>query len=156
MEGLVLAILGIACAVVFAGVGSSVGVGYAGQAANGVLSEDPDKFGRMLVLVILPGTQGLYGFGAAILVIMKLGIVTGNIPILTIQQGLQIFGACLPVGLAGLVSGIHQGRVCAAGIGVSAKQPEATMKSVIYAAIVEFYAILGFLITFFLWLGIKI
>lgn len=156
MEGLVLAIFGIACAVIFAGIGSSIGVGYAGQAANGVLSEDPDKFGRMLILVALPGTQGLYGFVAAFLFIMKLGVLAGNIPALSVQQGLQILGACLPVGLAGLVSGIHQGRVCAAGIGVSAKQPEATMKSVVYAVIVEFYALLGLVITIFLWLGIKV
>ncbi len=156
MEGLVLAIFGIACAVVFAGIGSSIGVGYAGQAANGVLSEDPDKFGRMLILVALPGTQGLYGFVAAFLFIMKLGVLTGNIPALSVQQGLQILGACLPVGLAGLISGIHQGRVCAAGIGVSAKQPEATMKAVVYAVIVEFYALLGLVITIFLWLGINV
>ena len=156
MEGLVLAIFGIACAVVFAGIGSSIGVGYAGQAANGVLTEDPDKFGRMLILVALPGTQGLYGFVAAFLFIMKLGVLTGNIPALSVQQGLQILGACLPVGLAGLISGIHQGRVCAAGIGVSAKQPEATMKAVVYAVIVEFYALLGLVITIFLWLGINV
>ncbi|MFH1784113.1 MAG: V-type ATP synthase subunit K [bacterium] len=151
-----IAILGIASAVVFAGIGSSIGIGYAGQAANGVLSEDPDKFGRMLVLVALPGTQGLYGFVAAFLFIIKLGILGGNIPVLSVQQGLQILGACMPVAIAGLFSGIHQGKVCAAGIGVSAKQPEATMKSVVYAVMVEFYALLGLVITVFLWRAIKI
>ena len=90
MEGLVLAIFGIGIAVVLSGIGSSVGIGYAGQAANGVLSEDPDKFGRMLILVGLPGTQGLYGFVVGFLFIMKLGVLTGTIPVLTIQQGFQI------------------------------------------------------------------
>ncbi len=156
MEGLVLAIIGIACAVIFSGIGSSIGVGYAGQSANGVLSEDPDKFGNMIILVALPGTQGIYGFVIGFLALIKLGLLGGTIPSLTIQQGLAMLGACLPVGLCGLFSGIHQGKVCSAGIAVAAKQPEATMKAVIYAVIVEFYALLGLVTSIFLLTGIKL
>lgn len=156
MEGLVLSIIGIACAVIFSGIGSSVGVGYAGQAANGVLSEDPDKFGNMIILVGLPGTQGIYGFVVGFLALIKLGLLGGVVPSLTMQQGLAMLGACLPVGLCGLFSGIHQGKVCSAGIAVAAKQPEATMKAVIYAVIVEFYALLGLVTSIFLLTGIKL
>lgn len=155
MEGLILAFMGIASAVIFAGIGSSIGVGLAGQAANGVLSEDPEKFGMMILLVALPGTQGIYGFVAGFMGLLKLGILTGKVPVLSSSLGWQFLGACLPVAFCGLVSGIHQGKVCAAGVGVAAKQPEATVRAVIYAVFVEFYALLGLVTSIFLLMGIK-
>ena len=62
MNGIFFALLGASIATALAGVGSARGVGSAAQAAMGVLSEDSSKFGKMLVLTLLPGTQGLYGF----------------------------------------------------------------------------------------------
>ena len=58
MNGIFLAILGAAIATVLAGIGSAKGVGSAAQTAMGVLSEDSSMFGKMLVLTLLPGTQG--------------------------------------------------------------------------------------------------
>jgi len=155
MEGIVLAVLGAAAATFLAGAGSAIGIGYAGTAADGVLSEDPEKFGLLMILVAMPGTQGFYGFLAAFLVILKVGLLGGNVIPVTVSQGWQIFGACLPVGVVGLISAIHQGKVCAAGIGVAEKQPSHVMKAVIYGALVETYAILGLVITIFLLNGIK-
>jgi len=155
--GLVFALLGAAIAVFCCGIGSSIGVGLAGQAANGVLSEEPDKFGTMLLLVALPGTQGVYGFVAGFWAgIIKLNLLGGVAPQLTVAQGLSILAACLPVAISGLISGIHQGKVCAAGIGVAAKQPQATMRALIYGGLVETYAILGLVITLLLLNGIKL
>jgi len=156
MEGIIIAIFGAAVAVFLSGSGSAIGVGLAGQAANGVLSEDPDKFGDMLLLVALPGTQGIYGFLAGFLVIIKLGFLAGEVIAPTTAQGWQIFGACLPIAVSGLISGMHQGKVCAAGIGVAAKQPQAAMKALVYGALVETYAVLGLVVTIFLLNGIKI
>jgi len=156
MEGLVVAIIGGAMAVFMAGIGSSIGVGLAGQAANGVLSESPEKFGRMFLLVALPGTQGFYGFVVGFLVIIKLGLLVGEIPVISLYQGLQIFGACMPIAFSGLISAIHQGKVCAAGIGVAAKQPGAEMRALIYGALVETYALLGLVASFFLLTGIRL
>lgn len=155
MEGIVLAIIGAALAMFLAGSGSAIGIGYAGSAANGVLSEDPDKFGVMLILVALPGTQGFYGFLSAFLVILKIGLL-GDAVNISVSQGWQILGACLPIGITGLFSGIHQGKVCAAGIGVAEKQPSHAMKAVIYGALVETYAVLGLVVTIFLLNGIKL
>lgn len=155
--GLAIALFGAATAVFLCGIGSSIGVGLAGQAANGVLSEDPDKFGNMLLLVALPGTQGVYGFVTGFwAAIIKLNLLGGNIPALTPEKGWQIFAACLPVAVSGLVSAIHQGKVCAAGIGVAAKQPQAAMRALIYGGLVETYAILGLVITLLLLNGIKL
>ncbi|MFH1406531.1 MAG: V-type ATP synthase subunit K [Candidatus Omnitrophota bacterium] len=156
MLGLAIAMLGGALAVGFAGVGSAIGIQLAGSAANGVLSEDPDKFGTMILLVALPGTQGIYGFLVSFLVIMKLGLLTGSLPTLTDIQGLQILAACLPIALAGWISAINQGKVCAAGIGVAAKKPEAMMRALIYAALVETYAVLGLVASIFFLMGIKV
>ena len=147
---------GAAIAVFLAGFGSSIGVGIAGQAAGGVLSEDPEKFGALLILVALPGTQGIYGFLGGFLVINKLGLLGGNPVHLTMLQAWQVFFAALPVGFAGWISGIHQGKVCAAGVAMTAKRPEAMMKGVIYGAMVETYAILGLLATILLLNGIKL
>ncbi len=154
--GLALAFLGAASAAILAGIGSAIGVGLAGQAASGVMSEDPEKFGSLLLLVALPGTQGIYGFLSAFLVILKLGVTGGTIAQVNVHQGWQLLVACLPVALAGLVSGIHQGKVCASGIYMVAKQPKDMTKPLILGALVETYAVLGLLITILLLNGIKI
>lgn len=155
--GLVLAVLGAAIAVFFAGFGSCIGIGIAGQAANGLLGEDPERFGSLLILVALPGTQGIYGFLGAFMILRKLEFL-GASPIthIAVQHGWEIFFAALPVGLGGLVSAMHQGKVCASGVAMSAKQPEAVMKSVIYAAMVETYSIFGLLATILLLEGINL
>jgi V/A-type H+-transporting ATPase subunit K len=156
LSGLTLAIFGAALAVVLGGIGSAIGVGLAGQASSGVMSEDPDKFGSLLLLVALPGTQGIYGFLSAFLVILKLGLAGGTVATVTVSQGWQILFSCLPVALTGLVSGIHQGKVCASGVYMVAKQPKDLMKPVILAALVETYAVLGLLITILIQNGITI
>ncbi len=142
--GVTMAVLGAGLAVIMAGIGSIIGIGYPGRAAAGVLSEDPSKFGSLFLLVVLPGTQGFYGFVAAFLIIGNIANVT------TSAQGMQLMFAALPIAFTGLFSGIHQGKVCAAGVNLVAKRPKELMKGVIFAAIVETYAVLGLLITFFL------
>ena len=66
-----MAIAGAAIAALFAGMGSAKGTSIAGQAAAGVVTEDPGKFGQLLVLQLLPGTQGLYGFIIAFLILFQ-------------------------------------------------------------------------------------
>jgi len=156
MEGLVIALLGGAMAVFLAGTGSSIGIGYSGSAANGLLSEEPEKFGTVLLLVALPGTQGIYGFLTGFLVMQKVGLISGAIAQVSVIQGLLILVACLPVAISGLFSAIHQGKVCAAGIAIAAKQPGDVMKGVIYAAFVETYAVLALVITILLLNGVKL
>jgi len=142
--GFILATLGIGVAVFLSGVGSAKGVGLVGEAAAGLITEEPEKFGKSLVLQLLPGTQGLYGFVIGFLVLTKLT------PTLTIEQGMYYFCACLPVGIVGLWSAIAQARVSAASLSILAKRPEHNTKGIIYAAMVETYAILGFVMSFLL------
>ena len=147
MEGLTLALLGAAIAFAFAGFGSVIGTGIAGQAGSGVVSEDPGKFTNMLILQALPGTQGFYGFVALFLVIVF--VLTGD-SLPTVQQGWQTIFACCPVGFVGMLSAIIQAKVCAAGASQVAKQPDTLTPAMMFAIVVEAYAVLGLVATIFL------
>ena len=147
--GIAMAILGAGLAAFLAGVGSSIGISYPAKASAGVISEDPSKFGSVFLLVVLPGTQGFYGFVAAFLIIGKISLITSA------AQGFQLLGAALPVGIVGLFSAIYQGKVAAAGVNLVAKRAKEAIKGVIFAAMVETYAVLGLLISFFLINSIK-
>lgn len=142
--GFVFATLGVALAVGLSGIGSAKGVGLVGQSAASLMTEQPEKFGKALVLQLLPGTQGLYGFVIGLLVFLKIT------PEMTFQNGLYLLLACLPVAIAGLWSGISQGKTAAAGIQILAKKPEQTTKGIIFAAMVETYALLGFVVSILL------
>ncbi len=157
-SGLVYALVGAAVAVVLSGIGSALGIGTAAAVATGAMTEDPKNFGKYLVLVALPGTQGIYGFVGAFLVITKLGLTAGGAAAaaLTTAQGLQIMWACMPIAFAGLVSAIHQGKVCASGVALTSKQPTESGKALVFGVFVEFYAILGLITTIFLLNGIQI
>jgi V/A-type H+-transporting ATPase subunit K len=140
--GLILAIAGPILAMTISGIGSAIGVGLAGQAAGGVISEDPDKFGKMIPIVGLPGTQGFYGFVIGFLVINKLNLL-GALTVPTPHQGWQILAICFVVSFVECVSAIHQGKVSVASVGILAKRPEALGKAIVLPVFVEIYAILG-------------
>lgn len=144
--GIVYALLGAAVAVLLAGAGSAIGVGVAGQAAAGVVTEDPGKFAKVLILQLLPGTQGIYGLLVGFIVLSKVGLLGGGAAQISVQTGLMILAACLPIGVVGLISGMHQGKTAVASIGIVAKKPEQFAKSMLFPAMVETYAILALLI----------
>lgn len=145
--GLAFAISGAVVAALFAGIGSAKGVGIVGEAASGVVSVDPSKFSKCLILQLLPGTQGLYGLLTAVLILSNIGVLGGELATLTWKQGLVYFAAGCPIGFVGLLSAISQGKAAAAGIGIVAKNPDHSSKGIIMAAMVETYAILALLIS---------
>lgn len=146
--GIVYALLGAAVAVLLSGAGSALGVGIAGQAASGVMSEDPSKFAKVLIMQLLPGTQGLYGLIIGFVTLSKIGLLGGGVADITVQTGLMILAACLPIGIVGLISGKSQGKTSAAAIGIIAKKPDQFGKAMLFPAMVETYAILALLISF--------
>ena len=145
--GLVYALLGAAVAVFLAGAGSAIGVGIAGRAASGVVSEDPSKFAKVLIMQLLPGTQGIYGLLVGFITLSQIGLLGGNPANLDPKTGLLILAACLPIGIVGLISGKAQGQTSAAAIGIVAKKPEQFGKAMLFPAMVETYAILALLIS---------
>lgn len=145
MNGMVFALLGASVATIFSGVGSAKGVGGAAQAAMGVLSEDSSKFGKMLVLTLLPGTQGLYGFIVGFLILVRCGVLGGSDP--TIAQGLCYLSASLAIALGGMFSGIAQGKAAVSGIAMSAKDDKNFSKAMVSVTLVEIYALLSFIVS---------
>ena len=151
MTGFILALLGAAGATIFAGIGSILGVQMCGKAAAGVTSEQSELFGKLLVLQILPGTQGLYGFLVTIIVMVKVGLLSGSpLTSMSVGTGLAYLGACLPIMINGLISAFFQGRVAVSGIMMTAKQPDASGKGITMAVLVETYAILSLIISILL------
>lgn len=139
-----LALMGAGVAVFVSGIGSIIGVGITGEKAAGITSEDPEKFGRLLLLQALPGTQGIYGFLVGFLAIFQMGGFSGVLE-LSIAQGWQFFMACLPTAISCLLSGIYQAKVSLAGMDIVVKHPEESGKALILPAMVETYAVLGLL-----------
>ncbi len=144
--GIVLALLGAALAALLPGIGSARGVGMAGEAGAGVVTEDPAKFGKALVLQLLPGTQGMYGLIIAFITFTQIGVLGGSGDI-SFAKGLLYFAACLPMAIVGYDSAIRQAKASVASMGILAKKPEAFGKSIIFPAMVETYAILALLIS---------
>ena len=151
--GLALAFLGGGLAAVLSCIGSAKGTGMTGEAAAGLISEDPEQFTKCLILQVVPGTQGLYGFVIWFLAFSKLAALGGAA--MSVAQGWQIFGACLPIGIGGLVSGAAQGKVAASSINILAKKPDDWSKGMILCITVEFYAILSLLASFMMLNGIQ-
>ena len=152
--GLFFAFFGAVLATGVAGAGSSIGVGLASEAASGVIVDDPAKFGRLLVLQLLPGTQGLYGFIISVMVMSNIGVIGGTPP-QDLLTGLLYFAACLAIAIGGYLSAVAQGRVCAAGVNIVAKKPAESSKAIVAASLVELYALIAFIVSLLLVMNVN-
>ncbi len=153
--GQIYAVLGAAITVILAGIGSILGVSMAGQSGAGVVADDPDKFGSVLLLQALPGTQGVYGFLIGFIVMIKINMF-GFMESVSTEAGLQILGACLPMAIVGLISAIYQGKVASASIAMIGKRPETAGKGITLTVMVETYAVLALLASFLMVNGIQL
>lgn len=142
--GYVIGLLGAGLCVLLCGIGSALGLKKTGQAAAGILSEDPKKFSKALVLVVLPATQGIYGF---VFGILAMGSISAT---MTVEAGFQILLAGLPLALTGLFSAIFQGATAASCIHAVAKKESLSGKLILFPAMVETYAILALVISILL------
>ena len=131
---LLLGYIGAGIMVGMSGIGSAVGTSISAMTTVGALKKNKDAFGSCLVLSALPGTQGLYGFVAFLIWLLRKDMAT---------DGLMLFAMGLGVGILLLFSAIRQGKVCANGIVGEADGFNVQTQTFIYAALPEFYAILG-------------
>ena len=155
--GIVFGCAGAALAIILSAIGSCIGVGKAGQMAGGLLSKDPSKFTAMLILQLLPATQGLYGFIVAFMAFSQLGLIGsgafgGDV---TKAQGLAMFVACLPICILGFFSALFQGKVVMAGMELCFKQDKQTGHALLMAVLVEIFAIFAFVISLMAVLGVS-
>ncbi|MBQ2308662.1 MAG: V-type ATP synthase subunit K [Clostridia bacterium] len=142
-----IAFAGAALAATLACMGSAKAVGLVGEASAGLVSEDPSKFGKALLLQALPATQGIYGFITAFLILFKMGVFSGSVSTLTIAQGAYFFVAALPIAVVGYVSAVKQGKVSVAGVSLLSKRPKEVGKAMTSAAMVEAFAIFALLVS---------
>lgn len=154
LQGMYLALLGAALAVGLACIGSAKGVGIASEAASAVIIDDPGKFAKLLILQLLPGTQGLYGLVVAVMVLLNVGVLGGS-PVVSLYEGLAYLIACIPIAIGGFWSAISQGQVCVTGVTIVAKKPAESSKAVISATLVEFYALISFISSFLMVINVE-
>ncbi len=143
--GLIFSFLGAALATLLPGIGSAIGVSRAGSAAAGVVTDDPKKFSKVLILQLLPSTQGIYGLLTTFILLAQNGIINGKTP--DLSTGILYFIACLPIAFVGWYSAIYQANTAVSGIAIVAKKPDQQSKGMMLAAMVETYAIFAVLIS---------
>jgi V/A-type H+-transporting ATPase subunit K len=146
ISGINWALFGGGVAAVLGGVGSAIGITIASATVSGIVTEDGEKFGKLLPLAAMPSTQGIYGFIAAVLVLIFFNILGGE-STLTGPQGFAVFLACLPVAFLGMFTGIYQGKTGAAAAGIVARRSEDSGKALIFPALVETYAVFALIVT---------
>ena len=154
-SGNTAAYLAMVLPITLAGWGSAKGVGMAAEAAAGLVSESPEKYGKILIVTALPGTQGLYGFVVSFMIMLKIGVFTG-IQTVPLETGLLLIGAAMPAAIVGFFSAIAQARAAIGAIGIVAKHPEEMSKGIVLTAMVETYAILALLGSVMMLNGIKL
>lgn len=154
--GQILALVAAAASVILAGMGSSKGVGLAGQTGAGVATENPEVTSKLFILQLLPGTQGIYGFLIGVIVLINTGVLGGAMKPVSVEQGLSLIAACLPIALVGYFSAVKQGEVAAAGMLMTGQRPEMSGKGITMAVMVETYAVLALLTSFLLVNAIRI
>ena len=151
--GLAIGLLGAALAAALACAGSAQGTGIAGEACSGLISEDPSKFGKAMVMQVIPGTQGLYGF--VVWFLANNAIVSAGAG-MDVATGMKYFAACMPIAIGGLISAAAQGKVAAASINILAKKPDDWAKGMVFCITVEFYAILCLLASIMMLFAIQV
>lgn len=144
-SGAAIGMLGAGLAVCLAGAGSARGTGIAGEAGTGLLCQDPSKFGKVMILQVVPGTQGLYGLVVGFMCLLRMGVLDGTYVDMTLAEGFRYFAACMPIAIGGGISAVAQGRVAAGSINLLAKKPDDWSKGMVLCITVEFYAILSLL-----------
>jgi len=148
--GPTLAFAGIFVAVGLCCVGSAKGLSLVGEAGAGLMTEDPSKFTQVLILQILPSTNGIYGFVAGMLVMVQLDLFGGGMIDITPEMGGLLFFTCLPIGIVGIFGAITQARVAAGVVSLVAKRPEELAKGILICVMIEFFTIVGLLVTILL------
>ena len=154
--GLALGFLGSGLACGLCCAGSAKGTGLAGESGIGLLGEDPSYFGKVMILQVIPGTQGLYGLVVWFFALLQMGVFGGDPTTMTVAEGLRVVAACLPMAIGGCISAPAQGRAAARAINLMARRPDDWAKGIVMCITVEFYAILSLLASFLMLLNLHI
>ena len=142
-------VIGAIVVVTVSCLGSAKGILIASSQAAGILSEKPELFGKLLVLMALPGTQGFYGFICAIMIALRTGVIIGNLNI-TPVIGVSILLIAIATSLVEYLTALIQARAATAAINLTGKQPEEGGRAILIPALIETYAVIALLISILL------
>jgi len=142
--GNVFALIGAALAVIMTGVGSAIGMSWVQQAAAGVVSEQPHKYGKLLILQLIPSSNALYGFVVGFLIVNNV-VLGGNT--FSTEQGLMILALSLPIAVAGLFAALAQAKVCAAGVRMVGKREELSGRALTMSVFIELFALFALIVS---------
>ena len=145
--GIALAMLGAALAILLSGVGSTMGVVKISNAANALLSKEPKHFSKLLILMLLPTSQSIYGLTVAFMTFVQVGLLGDGIIPLSTGTGLAILFLCLPVGIVGMISANLQGSAGVTAVNLYAKQNKMFGNCILIISASEVFALFGFLIS---------
>lgn len=119
--------------------GSAIGCYIAGLASHAAMARVEEGHGKFIGMASVPSSQCIYGF--ILMLLMYRNIVAGTLsPIAAIFVGL---GA----GLAFFSSAVFQGKVIAAGIQATLKQPSVYGKCFAAIGILESFALFALVFT---------
>jgi V/A-type H+-transporting ATPase subunit K len=149
LDGSAFAYLGMGLSLFMTGIGSAKGVGIVGEAMSGVIAEDPNRFGPLMILQVIPSTNGIYGFLITFIILFNSGILNGTAD-LSLSTGILLFLSCLPISIVGFFAAIFQARVAVGGVNIIARRPDQLSKAMISAVMVETYPILALLVSMLL------
>ena len=149
LNGNAFAYLGMAIALLLPCLGSAKGVGMVGEAMSGVIIEDPNKFGPLMIMQVIPSTNGIYGFLITFIILTNSGLMGGGVD-LPLNTGILLTLASLPIGIVGCISAVYQARVAIGGVNIIARRPDQLSKAMISAVMVETYQILSLLVSMLL------
>ena len=152
--GPVLVFAGAVMVVVFGGLGSAIGIRISGTQAAGVLAEKPELFGKMFVMMALPGTQGFYSFVCGIMMIVLSGVLNKG-TVVSGAKGFALMTVGVGVGLVEWLSAILQGQSSAAAESLTGRQPGSSGQAILIPALVETYAVIALVsgILLILWIS---
>ncbi|HHT55468.1 MAG TPA: V-type ATP synthase subunit K [Acholeplasma sp.] len=153
MDGNTLTLLGVVLATALSGIGTAIAVSISTRAAAGVLTEKPNLFGKLLVLVALTTTNGIYGFLVSVLIMSQSGLLGGSNAVISQAEGMKYLMASLPIGIVGLLAAVYQAKSAATSIYMTAKKEDLSARGIVMVSLIETYPILALLVSVLILLG---
>ena len=144
INGSTFVVMGAVAAAALGAIGSGMGIGRTTAHAGGILSEKPELFGKMLIIMALPGTQGIYSLVLMFLMLQFFGFISGN-PQASLGKGLAMLVVGICIGLNEFKTALDQAHAAIGSLDLVSKKPEESGRAILLPALVETYAILGLL-----------
>ncbi|MCL2771545.1 MAG: permease [Firmicutes bacterium] len=145
--GNILALVGAIIAVVLTCSAASIGTRWVQEAVAGVISEQPDKFGKTLVLQLIPSSAALYGFVVGFLILLNTILAPEGAVPYTTAEGLTLLVTCFAIGIVGFVATLMQAKVCTAGVKMIGRDGTLSGRALTMAVFIELFTLFSLIVS---------